>query len=475
MIFSSITFLFLFFPMVFIGYAIMPNIKMKNLFLTGASLLFYAWGEPIFVFVMLISVFINWQIGLMIEKSENKKSKLLSYAVVINIGMLFYFKYITFFIEVLNSVLTGLNYEMKEITLPIGISFFTFQALSYVIDVKRGETKAQKNYLDLLLYISLFPQLIAGPIVKYRDVEAQLRERNIDLDKVSKGLRKFIIGLSKKILIANQMAIIVDAIFAMEVASLNSLTTWIGAIAYTFQIYFDFSGYSDMAIGLGAMFGFDFKENFNYPLTATSIKDFWRRWHISLSTWFREYLYIPLGGNRKGRTRTYINQFIVFFATGLWHGANYTFIMWGLVHGLFLVLETKGVIPVDKVKYNWLKRGYTYVVVCVLFVIFRVDTLTYGLAYVGEMFLGFDFSIMQQAEVLSMLTPFVCCITIMAIICSTNILRKIQVKLSTDGKLLLIPTNIWEVSTYLVVILLLVMDIMFLASNAYNPFIYFRF
>lgn len=448
---------------------------MKNLFLTGASLLFYAWGEPIFVFVMLISVFINWQIGLMIEKSENKKSKLLSYAVVINIGMLFYFKYITFFIEVLNSVLTGLNYEMKEITLPIGISFFTFQALSYVIDVKRGETKAQKNYLDLLLYISLFPQLIAGPIVKYRDVEAQLRERNIDLDKVSKGLRKFIIGLSKKILIANQMAIIVDAIFAMEVASLNSLTTWIGAIAYTFQIYFDFSGYSDMAIGLGAMFGFDFKENFNYPLTATSIKDFWRRWHISLSTWFREYLYIPLGGNRKGRTRTYINQFIVFFATGLWHGANYTFIMWGLVHGLFLVLETKGVIPVDKVKYNWLKRGYTYVVVCVLFVIFRVDTLTYGLAYVGEMFLGFDFSIMQQAEVLSMLTPFVCCITIMAIICSTNILRKIQVKLSTDGKLLLIPTNIWEVSTYLVVILLLVMDIMFLASNAYNPFIYFRF
>ncbi len=475
MIFSSITFLFLYLPVVFLLYLLMPGTKAKNIFLTLASLIFYAWGEPTFVFVMLISVFINWRLGLMIGNTETKKTAYLIVAIVLNIGMLVYFKYMGFFMQIFGSIFLHGEISIPSITLPIGISFFTFQALSYVFDVKRGDVEAQRNYMDLLLYISLFPQLIAGPIVKYRDVNMQLQTRNINIDRMATGLRRFILGLSKKILIANQMAAIADGIFALDILQLNSFSTWIGAIAYTFQIYFDFSGYSDMAIGLGTMLGFDFKENFQYPLQATSIKDFWRRWHISLSTWFREFLYIPLGGNRKGAKRTYINQLIVFLATGLWHGANYTFILWGLFHGLFLVLETRGIISVDKWKFKPLKHIYTYVTVCTLFVLFRADTLTYGVTFIREMFLGFDFSIGYQAQVLCMLTPYVCFLTLCAIIGSTDVLKRIKDRLTANHKICGLSLPAIDTFSYVGVLILFIMDITFLASSAYNPFIYFRF
>ncbi|OOB80477.1 MAG: alginate O-acetyltransferase [Epulopiscium sp. Nuni2H_MBin003] len=450
MIFSSITFLFLYLPVTFIVYILLPNLKLKNLFLTIASLLFYAWGEPIYVFLMLISVFFNWKIGLLLEKKPNVKLVIL--AVILNIGLLFYFKYYSFFIELLNLV-PFINLSIPQIRLPIGISFFTFQALSYVIDISRGHCMAQKSYFNLLLYISLFPQLIAGPIVKYYDIDKQILNRK--LSNVSEGIQRFIYGLSKKVLIANNMAFIADTIFAIHPSELNIISTWVGAIAYLFQIYFDFSGYSDMAIGLGKMFGFEFRENFNYPLSAISIKDFWRRWHISLSTWFKEYLYIPLGGNRNGARRTYVNQMIVFLATGLWHGANLTFLVWGIFHGIFLILETKNIIPIEKIRSKTIKHLYTLLVVTLLFVIFRADNLLYAVEYIKQMFTGFN----MNNLVYQLINPYIILITIIAVC--------ISFKSS-------IITNIMK-SNYILTMVLLFFSVLSLASNSYNPFIYFRF
>ncbi|OON98850.1 MAG: hypothetical protein ATN35_03380 [Epulopiscium sp. Nele67-Bin004] len=442
MIFSSITFLFLFLPIVFGIYSILPNLMLKNIFLMISSLVFYAWGEPLFVFLMLVSVFCNWCIGLLMQKYN--KNFLLGVAILLNIGLLFYFKYFNFIADLL-------HINISEIRLPIGISFFTFQALSYVIDVKRGSVEVQKNYFNLLLYISLFPQLIAGPIVRYQDVDQQIKERTITIDKIASGIKLFIFGLGKKVLIANNMAIMVDTIFEMNPNELNIILAWIGAIAYVFQIYFDFSGYSDMARGLGRMFGFEFKENFNYPLTATSLRDFWRRWHMSLTGWFREYLYIPLGGNRKGDNRKYINTMIVFFATGLWHGANWTFLVWGVVHGLFVVMES--IVGIDNVKSILLKRIYTLVVVTLLFVVFRADSLGYAMAYIGQMFMGFDVS--KQSTIVQLLNPYTIFISIVAMFLA---FKWITIK-----------------SSYVCSIFILIFSILSLASNAYNPFIYFIF
>ena len=474
MVFSSISFLFLYFPVVFGVYLILPNIKWKNAFLTVASLLFYAWGEPVYVFLMLISVAINWLIGLQIEKNREKQDQLLALAIIINIAILFYFKYCGFLVELIN-YLPKVELEVPSISLPIGISFFIFQSLSYVFDVKRAETEAQKSYTDLLLYVALFPQLIAGPIVKYHDIAEQIKKRSTSLERIAPGIRRFIIGLSKKVLISNQMALVADTIFAVEPSELNIISTWIGAIAYVLQLYFDFSGYSDMAIAIGSMFGFDFKENFNYPLTATSIKDFWRRWHISLSTWFREYLYIPLGGNRKGQRRTYINQFAVFLATGLWHGANMTFVLWGLFHGLFLVLETCGMIKIDKIKSKSIKRLYTLLIVTLLFVLFRADTLSYGVEYIKTMFVGFDFDASKHFVATQFMTTHFMLISVIAVITATDILRKIQTHLKKANTLVLLNKNQLEVLTYIVTIMLFMLNVLSLAANTYNPFIYFRF
>ena len=338
MVFSSVTFLCIFFPIVFLLHAVLPNGKARNAVLILASILFYAYGEPVYVILLIVSVIFNYLFGLGVAGAHRKG--VLTVAVIVNIGLLFVFKYAGFFVTSLNSVLPAKSaLPVPKLSLPIGISFYTFQALSYVIDVYRGKAEVQRNFFRLLLYVSFFPQLIAGPIVKYHDIENEIRTRNATVDDIFSGLTRFSIGLGKKVLIANTMAYVADAVFAMPKSYIGLLASWVAAIAYLMQIYFDFSGYSDMAIGLGRMFGFHFQENFNYPYIADSIREFWRRWHISLSTWFRDYLYIPLGGNRKGKARTILNKYIVFFCTGFWHGANWTFLVWGLFHGTLQMAE----------------------------------------------------------------------------------------------------------------------------------------
>ena len=389
MVFSSLTFLCIFLPVVLALYYLLPTLRIRNVLLIIVSLLFYAYGEPIYVLLMIASIIINYIFGRLLG-TENKKKRqwILAIAVVINIGLLVVFKYLDMMVQTINQ-LSGSEIPLAGLALPIGISFFTFQALSYVIDVYRREVEPQKNLWNVMLYISFFPQLIAGPIVKYHDIQEQIDNRNTDVKEIAEGLRRFIIGLSKKVLISNTMAVTADALFAAGAGELNILSAWIAAIAYMLQIYFDFSGYSDMAIGLGHMFGFRFLENFRYPYISANIQEFWRRWHISLSTWFKEYLYIPLGGNRKGKARTCLNKMIVFFSTGLWHGANWTFVFWGLWHGVFLLFEQ--VCPVKKLP-KVLAHIYALLVVCVGFVMFRADTFGQGMFMIGTMFSGWEFS-----------------------------------------------------------------------------------
>lgn len=474
MIFSSITFMCMFLPLVVISYILLPGIKAKNMLLTVASLLFYAWGEPIYVFLMLGSVAINWLLGLCIERFNNKKKTILICSIGYNIGLLFLFKYVNFAINLINK---GLNVELTYIgvSLPIGISFFTFQALSYVVDVYRAEVKAQKNYFNLLLYISLFPQLIAGPIVKYHDIENQILKREVTVDKMVRGSKRFIYGLSKKVMIANVMAFMVDSIFVLPTSQLNGLATWIGAIAYMFQIYFDFSGYSDMAIGLGEIFGFNFMENFNFPYTATSIKEFWNKWHISLSTWFKVYLYIPLGGNRKGEIRTYMNLTAVFLATGIWHGANLTFLVWGIGHGILMILERTKCSPVKIFRYKSLQWLYTMLSVCLLFVIFRADTISYGLEYIKLMFTGWNLSDGNHAVALQLINTVSILTFLTAIILSSNKLTTWIAPIYGKREKYVILDIVFRCGPYIITVILLLMNILELAANTYNPFIYFRF
>ncbi|MHC4140714.1 MAG: MBOAT family O-acyltransferase [Planctomycetota bacterium] len=392
MVFSSTIFLFFFLPWVLTLTLIVPR-RLRNPILLVSSLFFYAWGEAFFVLLMIASIGINYVLGLLIAtwRSTPKIRILLALAVLVNIGLLGTFKYANFFVDNLNALLALWDLPplmLDPVHLPIGISFFTFQALSYIFDVARGEEKAQRNPLNVALYISLFPQLIAGPIVRFRDVAGQILRRRVTLDLFADGVRRFIIGLGKKVLIANTLAVPADQIFALPESELTWSVAWIGVICYTLQIYFDFSGYSDMAIGLGRMLGFRFLENFNYPYIARSMTDFWRRWHISLSSWFRDYLYIPLGGNRRGPTRTFVNLFIVFFITGLWHGASWSFVVWGLYHGAFLVAER-----VFRNRSAWrfppvIRHAYLLMAVMVGWVLFRAETLTQALAFLGAM-LGF--------------------------------------------------------------------------------------
>ena len=324
MVFSSIIFLWVLLPCILLLYYVSPK-PFKNGILTVFSLFFYAWGEPRYVVLMIFSVLLNYGFGRLVEKF-GKKRWLLALCVTLNLLILGYFKYYNFLAEVLNPLLRGFDIALPaiQVTLPIGISFYTFQALSYVVDVYRGENQAQKNPLNMMLYISFFPQLIAGPIVKYHDIEEQIENRTVTLEGFSYGVKRFIFGLGKKVILANTFAEVVDAVYAYQAADVSQAMLWLTALLYMLQIYFDFSGYSDMAIGLGKMFGFTFIENFRLPYTATSIQDFWRKWHISLSSWFKEYVYIPLGGNRRGTARTYVNLWMVFLLTGIWHGAGWT-------------------------------------------------------------------------------------------------------------------------------------------------------
>ncbi|MGL5703372.1 MAG: MBOAT family O-acyltransferase, partial [Cetobacterium sp.] len=374
MLFSSLVFLSIFFPLIVLIYFTVKK-ELRNYVLLTGSLIFYAWGEPRYLSIMLIVIIINYICGILLDKVKNRKL-IMCFATISNLGILFYFKYWNFTVQNISKLLK-VDISFIDIVMPIGISFFIFQGLSYVIDVYRKEVKAQRDIYKLALYISLFPQLIAGPIVKYHDVEKEIGERKDSLENIYVGLKRFSFGLGKKIMIANTLGAVADKIFSLNPSFMDFKIAWLGAICYSLQLYFDFSGYSDMAIGLGRVFGFHFLENFNYPYLSKSITEFWRRWHISLGSWFREYLYIPLGGNRVGITRTYLNLFIVFLATGIWHGANWTFVLWGIWHGIFIVLER--VIKIEKFQKGYekiLRHIYTVLIFVVGWVLFRADSLS---------------------------------------------------------------------------------------------------
>lgn len=467
MVFSSMVFLCVFLPAVFLLYQLVPGMKAKNGLLIAASLLFYAYGEPVYILLMIGSTFMNYLFGLWMDiRRDTSRKNILILSVLANLSLLVFFKYMDMLIESWN-MLTGMNISPMHISLPIGISFFTFQAMSYVIDIYRGEVCVQRSYWKVLLYISFFPQLIAGPIVKYHDIEEQIEARNADLGQIVSGMRRFIIGLGKKVLISNTAAVTADAVFATAVSELNIFSAWIGAIAYMLQIYYDFSGYSDMAIGLGKMFGFHFQENFQYPYSAVSIKEFWRRWHISLSTWFKEYIYIPLGGNRRGRARTCVNKLIVFFTTGLWHGANWTFVLWGLFHGGFLLFEEY--VPVTKFP-RILGHIYTLLIVCIGFVIFRADSVSQAIQIIIQMFTGIEGSSSRMILVWNQLTPLFIFTLIIAMIGMFPAADRIQEKAALRGM-----GDAINIFSYIGSVALLLCSMVSLAGGTYNPFIYFRF
>ncbi|MDE6624953.1 MAG: MBOAT family protein [Lachnospiraceae bacterium] len=473
MIFSSLEFVCVFLPIVFGLYCVLPSIKLKNALLIVASLLFYAYGEPLYVFLMIISAFFNYVTARGIASNPKTKKIFLIAGVVLNLGILAVFKYADFFVETCNSLL-GVKLSKPGIILPIGISFFTFQAMSYVIDVYQGKVEAQKSFWKILLYISFFPQLIAGPIVKYRDINEAIGKRSMDVAEVAKGLRRFICGLGKKVLIANTMGLVADHVFTAAASNVNIVVAWIGAVSYLLQIYYDFSGYSDMAIGLGRMFGFHFKENFQYPYGADSIQEFWRRWHISLSTWFKEYLYIPLGGNRKGMARTCFNRMLVFFFTGLWHGANWTFVVWGLWHGLFLLFETY--LPVVKRLPKIVARIYTLLVVCVGFVMFRADSLGDGLFMIKQMFTGFTFNAQCTSFALQQLTPWFVVMAVLGMIGAAPVQKLVErIRRAAEAAEPSAGRRKLQTALYMVSVLLLGWCIIRLSGSTYNPFIYFRF
>ncbi len=385
MLFSSPVFLFGFLPVLLALYFLCPK-PARNVLLLLASLWFYAWGEPALVVLMLISTGMNYAFGFWVAGARNQKSRkgLVAVAVALNLSFLVYFKYAGFLIESINTLLAFLGtptLDRPDVTLPIGISFYTFQAMSYVIDVYRGQAEREKNPINVALYIALFPQLIAGPIVRYVDVAAQIKDRTIDADGFGYGIQRFIVGLGKKMLLANSAASVADAIFDIPDSRLSFAVAWLGIVCYTIQIYFDFSGYSDMAIGLGRMFGFRFLENFNYPYIAQSVTEFWRRWHISLSSWYRDYLYIPLGGNRCAPWRISLNLMIVFVLCGLWHGASWNFAVWGIYHGAFLMLERRGLGAWIETRWRPFRHVYTLLAVMGGWVLFRTVTLSHGLAY----------------------------------------------------------------------------------------------
>ena len=465
MLFSSMTFIFLFMPIVCTVYLLAKK-SLQNMLLLIASLLFYAWGGPNYLAIMLLNILINYTGALYIDRSVSQKKTFLTLTVVANLGILIYFKYCSFLIDNINGLLSY-DLPLLEVIMPIGISFYTFQAMSYVIDVYRGEAKAQRNIYKLALYISLFPQLVAGPIVKYHDVNHQIDNRTVTFRKVTYGVKRFIIGLSKKMLLANTLGAVADKIFSQPVDQFDSATAWIGTVAYALQLFYDFSGYSDMAIGLGYIFGFKFLENFNYPYISRSITEFWRRWHISLSTWFKEYLYIPLGGNRISPTRTYMNLFIVFLATGIWHGASWNFVIWGLWNGLFIIMERiTNWHKKDGPIIRFIQHSYTIFIFLIGWVMFRAPNMTYAWDYLKNMFgfipkhnIAHDF--IYYVDRIELLAFGV------AILCSMPLFTKM---LTVSDKRVILKSliNVW-------LIVLFILSTALIASSTYNPFIYFRF
>lgn len=466
MVFSSTIFLCVYLPLVLLGYYICPK-KGRNLFLLIVSLVFYAWGEPKYVFLMIFSILVNYIFGRLMDKNRGRQKRmklLLVLSVVIDLGLLSVFKYTDFVITNINAIF-GSSFDLLNIALPIGISFYTFQAMSYTIDVYRNDVRVQKNLIDFGMYITMFPQLIAGPIVRYADVQDQLADRSVTTADFSEGIMRFVVGLGKKVLLANQMGAVWSDIYALG-GDVSALMAWTGAIAYTFQIYFDFSGYSDMAIGLGRMFGFKFPENFRYPYQSVSITDFWRRWHITLSTWFKEYLYIPLGGNRRGLARQALNLLIVWSLTGFWHGAGWNFVMWGLYYFVILFIEKLFLLKaLDKLP-KFFRHVYALVLIIIGWVIFASDDVSVLLPYLGSMF-GANGAI-GGMDVYTLLTKAV--LLIICCIASTELPKKLF--LSAAGAM-----NEKAAFTLksVLMIALLALSMILLIGDSYNPFLYFRF
>ena len=465
MVFSSPIFLFVFFPVVYLIYQLLPGIRSRNCWLALSSLVFYAFGQPRYLLLLLASVLVNYLFGLWLMSGKGRGAAMLG-AVMCNLLVLGVFKYLDFFLHTANS-LGGLTLPLFGIALPIGISFYTFQGMSYVIDVYRDPQTGTRSLGKLILYISFFPQLIAGPIIKYHDISQQIDERRLTPEGTLFGLRRFLIGLGKKLLLANTAGQAADAVFALAAGQLDARLAWLGAVSYTLQIYFDFSGYSDMAIGLGAIFGFTFRENFNLPYSAKSIKEFWRRWHISLSSWFRDYLYIPLGGNRKGKFRTGLNKLTVFFTTGLWHGANWTFVVWGLWHGLFATLEDVGIIP-KRLRESVFGHLYTMLAVVVGFTIFRADSLGAAWVMIKSMFTGFTFIPANTLTLISLLDARTACFLITAVLLASGLPQQAVRRLS-EG------TGLSQGGRALAYVVLFILCVLNLSKATFNPFIYFQF
>lgn len=477
MLFSSLIFLYGFLPLVLLLVWITPA-KARNAVLLLASLVFYAWGGVSYLAVLVLSILLNYGFGRWIGAYRGRAaaSRVLMLGVGLNLALLFLFKYTVFFLDQLNVGFLGMGWpplDVPKIALPLGISFFTFQAISYLVDVYRAETPVQKRLDRLGLYIALFPQLIAGPIVRYHDIEKQLGKRIWSWENMAQGIERFILGLAKKVLLANNFALLADEIFAVNPASLDWSVAWLGVVVYSLQIYFDFSGYSDMAIGLGRMFGFVIPENFNFPYIARSIREFWRRWHISLSQWFRDYLYIPLGGNRQSSSRTYFNLFIVFLLTGLWHGASWTFIVWGLVHGFFMIIERKGLGEWLTKGPKWLSHVYSLLVVGLAWVLFRAESFAYAIAYYKALF-GLGESTGFRLDVSPYLDLEFRVALVIGLLASTPFLQKTIQWLNKQLASVRLR-GLAEMSGAILLMLLFFWCTVHLASNSYNPFIYFRF
>ena len=466
MVFSSTIFLCVYLPLVLLGYYICPK-KGRNLFLLIVSLVFYAWGEPKYVFLMIFSILVNYVFGLLMDKHRANKKRLklmLVLSVVIDLGLLSVFKYTDFIITNINAIFNT-GFELLNIALPIGISFYTFQAMSYTIDVYRDDVRVQRNLIDFGMYITMFPQLIAGPIVRYADVQDQLAERSVTTADFSEGVMRFVVGLGKKVLLANQMGAVWTDIYALG-GDVSALMAWTGAVAFTFQIYFDFSGYSDMALGLGRMFGFKFPENFRYPYESVSITDFWRRWHITLSTWFKEYLYIPLGGNRRGLARQALNLLIVWSLTGFWHGAGWNFVMWGLYYFVILFVEKLFLLKaLDKLP-KFFRHVYALLLIIIGWVIFASDDVSVLLPYLGSLF-GANGAV-GGMDVYTLVTKAV--LIVICCVASTELPKRLFGTMT--GKMN--EKAAFTVKSVLTIVLL-ALSMIFLIGDSYNPFLYFRF
>jgi len=485
MLFSSAIFLFLFLPLVLVAYFLSPA-RYRNGVLLLASLVFYAWGDILPLSLMLLSISLNYVSGLWVDRARGtfQARVALTLGIVANLGVLFYFKYAMFAIDNLNLALNSFGVSplrSLSVIMPIGISFYTFQAMSYVIDVYRGEAPVERNPFRLALYVSLFPQLIAGPIVRYVDVAADIRSRQVTLDDFATGIRRFILGLGKKVLIANGVAGAADGIFEIPDEQLCLPLAWLGIVCYTLQIYFDFSGYSDMAIGLGRMFGFRFLENFNYPYISQSVTEFWRRWHISLSTWYRDYLYIPLGGNRHGPLKTYRNLMIVFVLCGLWHGASWNFVLWGGFHGLFLILERSLLKSALANCWRPLRHVYLLLTVCVGWVLFRAETLEHALRYLQTMSGAGLITPVAEYPLEMYLDPGLCLVLVAGLLGSLPVVPWLEQRSEAWTAGLISKWATVSLEACLMLGQLTALSVVFgasacvLMSATYNPFIYFRF